>query len=165
MAQTAKIIRNFYRDSVVADAIFVADSQTAGIAAGLRHHGLAEQFGAVARGGLARGAGGSGPQRFLIALEGDDEAALRPAPARPSRRSIDPRPSASQGGRRAASRLAASRWAGHDAGRKSRADLDARRLCGGGSHQGAAARPQRDDVQRQRRARGGGCAQTLRPRP
>jgi FdrA protein len=79
MAQTAKIIRNFYRDSVALMQLSSRISKLPGVRQASAVMASANNLGLLREAGLLKGSIEASPNDLLIALDGDDEKALASA--------------------------------------------------------------------------------------
>src|SRR5579872_7327888 len=79
MAQTAKIIRNFYRDSVALMQLSARISKFPGVRQASAVMASANNLGLLREAGLLEGSVDASPNDLLIALDGDDEKALSAA--------------------------------------------------------------------------------------
>ena len=79
MAQTVKIIRNFYRDSVALMQLSSRISKLPGVRQASAVMASANNLGLLREAGLLRGQVEASPNDLLIALDGDDEKALASA--------------------------------------------------------------------------------------
>ena len=152
MASAKRVFRNLYRDSVSLMQLSAKLGALAGVRQASAIMATPGNLDLLREAGLAEGEVAAGPNDLLVALEGEDEDALEAALA------------ATEAELTAAACAASGRPAPHAAAqprdgaagsreRQPRPDLDARRLCRRRGDEGAAARPQRDAVQRQRLAR------------
>src|ERR1700735_2851474 len=79
MAQTAKIIRNFYRDSVALMQVSARISKLPGVRQASAVMASANNLALLREAGLLQDAVAASPNDLLIALDGDDEKALTAA--------------------------------------------------------------------------------------
>ena len=166
MPHATRVVRNLYRDSVSLMQLSRDARRSCPASSRPRRSWRPRQPRPAARGRARRRRGAPRPERSADRGAGEDEAALA-AGAREGRGALssrraarEPRAAPRRRCRRAASQMALAA----DAGRELRADLGARRLRRRRGDEGAAARPERHAVQRQRVARRRTRAQALRAR-
>jgi len=94
MAQVAKIIRNFYRDSVALMQLSARISNLPGVRQASAIMASPNNLALLREAGLLQGALRASPNDLLIALEGDDETALAAA-VDDAERALDQQPAAS----------------------------------------------------------------------
>lgn len=100
MARVTRIIRNFYRDSVSLMQFSARLARLPGLRQASAIMASPNNLALLREAGLLAGALEAGPNDLLIALEGEDEAALTAAAGEAEQALDRPRPSASQGGPR-----------------------------------------------------------------
>src|SRR5579863_6366388 len=99
MTSAAKVIRNFYRDSVALMQLSSSLGKLPHIRQASAVMASEANLALLREAGLLAGAVEAGPNDLLIALEGDDEAVLAAAVAE-AEKALDRKPAASAGGPR-----------------------------------------------------------------